>query len=107
LWLLGALTATNSTTAKSVRDPNQGSSREKEADFVVRWHSGEAQQLNERHLKRLMNEYVSYYHSDRTHLGSNKQAPAGRKQSTGKTANMKVISKSRLGGLHHLYDLAA
>ena len=24
--------------------------------------------LNERHLKRLMNEYVRYYHDDRTHL---------------------------------------
>lgn len=26
--------------------------------------------LNERHLKRLMAEYVRYYHEDRTHLGS-------------------------------------
>jgi hypothetical protein len=25
--------------------------------------------LNERHLKRLMGEYVRYYHEDRTHLG--------------------------------------
>ncbi len=25
--------------------------------------------LNERHLKRLMTEYVGYYHEDRTHLG--------------------------------------
>jgi len=34
--------------------------------------------LNERHLKRLINEYVRYYHDDRTHLGINKQTPAGR-----------------------------
>ncbi|MGA3035569.1 MAG: hypothetical protein ABSD70_19975 [Terracidiphilus sp.] len=54
-----------------------------------------------------MNEYVSYYHSDRTHLGLNKQAPAGRRPATEKTANMKVVSMSRLGGLHHRYDLAA
>ena len=25
--------------------------------------------LNDRHLKRLMSEHVSYYHEDRTHLG--------------------------------------
>ena len=34
--------------------------------------------LNERHLKRLMTEYVRYYHDDRTHLGLEKQTPAGR-----------------------------
>jgi hypothetical protein len=34
--------------------------------------------LNERHLKRLMAEYVRYYHEDRTHLGLAKDMPAGR-----------------------------
>ena len=34
--------------------------------------------LNERHLKRLMTEYVRYYHEDRTHLGLAKDTPAGR-----------------------------
>jgi transposase InsO family protein len=28
--------------------------------------------LNERHLRRLMAEYVRYYHGDRTHLGLEK-----------------------------------
>ncbi len=37
--------------------------------------------LNERHLKRLMTEYVRYYHEDRTHLGLGKQTPADRKSS--------------------------
>jgi transposase InsO family protein len=62
--------------------------------------------LNDRHLKRLMNEYVRYYHEDRSHLGLDKQTPAGRnaeKTNTGST----VVSISRLGGLHHRYDLAA
>jgi putative transposase len=37
--------------------------------------------LNERHLKRLMSEYVRYYHEDRTHLGLAKDTPAvGRPQ---------------------------
>jgi len=34
--------------------------------------------LNERHLKRLMAEYVRYYHEDRTHLRLTKDTPAGR-----------------------------
>jgi hypothetical protein len=29
--------------------------------------------MNERHLKRLMAEYVRYYHGDRTHLGLRKE----------------------------------
>jgi transposase InsO family protein len=63
--------------------------------------------LNERHLKRLMAEYVRYYHDDRTHLGLDKQTPAGRKAATDTTSRAKVISIPGLGGLNHRYDLAA
>jgi putative transposase len=60
--------------------------------------------LNERHLKRLLNEYVRYYQEDRTHLGLGKETPGGRIRS----ANCgRVIAKSRLGGLHHRYNRAA
>jgi len=34
--------------------------------------------LNERHLKRLLCEYVRYHHQDRTHLRLEKGAPDGR-----------------------------
>jgi hypothetical protein len=34
--------------------------------------------LNERHLKRLLAEYVSYHHEDRTHLGLGKETPGCR-----------------------------
>ena len=37
--------------------------------------------LNERHLKRLLSDYVRYYHDDRTHLGLGKQTPTGRARS--------------------------
>ena len=53
--------------------------------------------VNEAHLKRLLKEYVAYYHEDRTHLGLNKGTPNGRVRS--------VIP--RLGGLHHRYGRAA
>src|SRR6266581_3380208 len=34
--------------------------------------------INERHLKRLLSDYVHYYHEDRTHLGLEKGTPSGR-----------------------------
>jgi putative transposase len=60
--------------------------------------------LHERHLKRLLSDYVRYYQEDRTHLGLDKQTPAGRVRSTDRGA---VVSQARLGGLHHRYDRAA
>jgi transposase InsO family protein len=63
--------------------------------------------LNERHLKRLMTEYVRYYHEDRTHLGLNKETPEWRLAAERANATSNVVSMPRLGGLHHRYDLAA
>jgi putative transposase len=63
--------------------------------------------LNERHLKRLMREYIDYYHDDRTHLGLGQETPAGRTTTKSTPVNAKVVSMPRLGGLHHRYDLAA
>ena len=60
--------------------------------------------LDERHLKRLLSEYVRYHHEDRTHLGLGKETPNGRAHSK---AYGRVLSQERLGGLHHRYDRAA
>jgi putative transposase len=60
--------------------------------------------LDERHLKRLLAEYVGYYHDDRTHLGLGKGTPNRR---TRFKASGRVLSHERLGGLHHRYDRAA
>ena len=60
--------------------------------------------VNERHLKRLLSEYVRYYHDDRTHLGLEKETPGGRIRCR---FFGRVISQSRLGGLHHRYERAA
>jgi transposase InsO family protein len=62
--------------------------------------------FNERHLKRLMAEYIRYYRDDRTHLGLKKQTPAMR-AAHGASPDRRVISMPKLGGLHHRYDLAA
>jgi len=63
--------------------------------------------LNERHLKRLMAEYVRYYLEDRTHLGLAKDIPVGRPIGTRPRSASKIQSFPRLGGLHHRYAVAA
>lgn len=62
---------------------------------------------NERHLRRLMNEYVRYYHEDRTHLGLAKETPSGRRAQTNPGRDCRVVAMPRLGGLHHRYRIAA
>jgi putative transposase len=63
--------------------------------------------LNEQHLKRLMSEYVRYYHQDRTHLGLAKHTPTGRPTAICTAVGSKIHSLPRLGGLHHRYAVAA
>src|SRR5690242_21228653 len=60
--------------------------------------------INERHLKRLLSDYVRYYHEDRTHLGLGKETPLGRARGVALGC---VLGQPRLGGLHHRYDRAA
>jgi len=76
-----------------------GNCRRDLLDHVIVW--------NERHLKRLMSEYVHYYHEDRTHLSLKKETPASRAAVQNPGAGGRVLSMPRLGGLHHRYDLAA
>jgi len=57
--------------------------------------------LGERHLKRILTSYVDYYHSARTHLSLEKDAPDGRVVHT--IEKGRVIELKRVGGLHHLY----
>jgi hypothetical protein len=60
--------------------------------------------LNEAHLKRLLGDYIRYFHGDRTHLGLSKETPSRRVRSP---ARGRVVAHARLGGLHHRYDRAA
>jgi putative transposase len=59
--------------------------------------------LNERHLVRLLREYVSYYHQDRPHDSLRKDTPESRPIQPKPKANATAISLPRLGGLHHRY----
>src|SRR5271169_5144870 len=63
--------------------------------------------INQRHLRRLLKDYVCYYHEDRTHLGLEKDTPRGRVAAAVVPSDNEIISLPRLGGLHHRYAVAA
>ena len=59
--------------------------------------------LDEQHLRRLLADFVRYYHVDRIHDGLDKDTPDRRGVESRPYAETKVIASSRLGGLHHRY----
>jgi putative transposase len=60
--------------------------------------------LNESHLRRLIRDYISYYHEDRIHDSLEKDSPATRIVSNKPDPTANLISFARIGGLHHRYD---
>jgi len=61
--------------------------------------------LDERHLKRILREYLDYYHSCRTHLSREKDAPEPRLVESPTMG--KVTAVPKVGGLHHYYTRLA
>ena len=59
--------------------------------------------LDQRHLLRLMRDYVSDYHQDRIHDSLEKDTPHKRAIEPKPAATANVTSLPRLGGLHHRY----
>lgn len=59
--------------------------------------------LGERHLRRLMRDYVLYYHKDRIHDSLQKDTPNWRAVESKPLSAASVISHARVGGLHHRY----
>ena len=60
--------------------------------------------LNERHLHRLLSEFVAYYHDDRTHLGLGKGTPSMRAATSNPHRDAAIVGHPRIGGLHHRYE---
>jgi transposase InsO family protein len=61
--------------------------------------------LGDRHLERVLSEYVHYFNGERPHQGLGQQIPTGAGQP--ENANGRVIETPVLGGLHHAYRRAA
>ncbi|MDO8943723.1 MAG: integrase core domain-containing protein [Desulfobacterales bacterium] len=72
-----------------------GSARREMLDHVI--------PLNEAHLRRLIREYVDYYHDDRLHDSLEKDSPSHRPVEAKPDGSGELIALDRVGGLHHRY----
>jgi putative transposase len=61
--------------------------------------------LNERHLRRVLQSYVSYYHTWRVHRSLNMDAPEPRAVQPPEPASVRKVPE--VGGLHHHYERIA
>jgi hypothetical protein len=61
--------------------------------------------FNEKHLRKILEEYVEYYNNCRTHLSLDKNSPEPR--GVEKPEKGKFVSIPKVGGLHHLYKRVA
>jgi transposase InsO family protein len=61
--------------------------------------------LHETHLCRLLRDYLVYYHSARTHLSLDKDAPEPRRVE--RRDQGRVVETPLVGGLHHRYSRLA
>lgn len=57
--------------------------------------------FNERHARRIVRNYLEYYHESRTHLGLDKDTPDGREVEP--PGRGPVMRRSMVGGLHSRY----
>ena len=87
----------------SIRSPWQNGVAERWVGSVRRELLDQVIPLNEFHLRRLGPEYLAYYHQDSTHVGLDKNTPDERVVESRSSPQSRVVSKSRLGGLHHRY----
>jgi putative transposase len=60
--------------------------------------------LNDLHLRRLIRDYISYYHEDRIHDSLEKDTPAMRPVASKPNQSARLLSFPSIGGLHHRYD---
>jgi transposase InsO family protein len=60
--------------------------------------------LGEGHLRALLEEFIRYYHQDRTHLGIVKETPSGRPVESQPSLSATIVSLPRVGGLHRRYS---
>jgi putative transposase len=61
--------------------------------------------LNETHVRRLLSQYLIYYHRARTHLSLDKDAPEPRLVE--RLEHSRIVETPMVGGLHHRYTRQA
>jgi transposase InsO family protein len=63
--------------------------------------------VDERHLQRVLDEYVAYFNSWRPHRWLGQRAPCGSASMAPCNPTGRIIGQPVLGGLHHVYQHAA
>ncbi len=94
-------------TRTSYQSPWQNGVAERFVGTVRRELLDHAIVLDDEHLRRLLGEYLAYYHHDRTHLGVEKDAPLARPVERRPAVSVAVNARPRVGGLHHRYTWPA
>ena len=94
MWIIEVKTAPRSPWQNPFVERLIGSIRRECLDHVI--------VLSDRHLKRILTEYLHYYHRYRTHLSLDMDCPETRPVQ-GKEMG-KVIAFPEVGGLHHHYE---
>ncbi len=94
-------------TRTSYQSPWQNGVAERFVGTVRRELLDRAIVLDDEHLRRLLGEYLAYYHDDRTHLGVEKDAPLCRPVERRPAGSVAVHARWRVGGLHHRYTWRA
>ena len=61
--------------------------------------------FNERHLRRVLRSYVTYYQRSRTHLALGKDTPEAR--AIDPAGSGRIVARPEVGGLHHRYERQA
>ena len=61
--------------------------------------------LNDKHLRRILRDYLTYYHGSRTHLSLDKDSPEPRKVELPDQGQ--IVEFPMVGGLHHRYSRRA
>jgi putative transposase len=61
--------------------------------------------IDEQHLRRVIQEYLEYYHQDRTHRSLDQDCPVSRSVET--IEQGKIYEFPNVGGLHHRYQRQA
>ena len=99
VWSMGieeVLTAYRSRWQNAYVERLNGSIRRECTDHIIVW--------NERHLKKVLREYIDYYNNDRTHLGIKKESPTGRQNTKQTSISDCLVELPKVGGLHHRYE---
>jgi putative transposase len=88
----------------SIRSPWQNGIAERWVGSCRREFLDHVIALNEEHLRRLIRDYVAYFHEDRIHDSLSKDTPNVRLVEKRPCPEAMVTSGARLGGLHHRYS---